>query len=60
MILPMTLNILCECSKMHKKYVKTTSANSAEFNEWMRTNEDGSYSMYTEEEFAKQILKHAI
>jgi thymidylate synthase len=39
----------------YKNYCKHTSANSSEWNEWMRDNGDGSLSMFTQEEFTNRI-----
>lgn len=39
----------------YKNYCKYTSGNTDEYNKWMRTNEDGSLSMYTLEEFVDKI-----
>ena len=39
----------------YKNYCKYTSANSSEWNEWMRDNGDGTLSMYTEEQFINKI-----
>lgn len=39
----------------YKNYCKYTSANSSEWNEWMRDNGDGTLSMYTAKEFAEKI-----
>lgn len=39
----------------YKNYVKHCSANSLEWNEWMKDNGDGSLSMYTLQEFVEKI-----
>lgn len=39
----------------YKNYCKHASANSSEYNMWMRDNGDGTLSMYTEEEFIQKI-----
>ena len=39
----------------YKNYCKYTSANSSEWNDWMRDNGDGTLSMYTETEFNEKI-----
>jgi thymidylate synthase len=39
----------------YKNYTKKTSANSSEFNQWMRDNGDGTLSMYTQKEFIEKI-----
>ncbi len=39
----------------YKNYCKYTSANSSEWNKWMRDNGDGSLSMFTQEEFVEKI-----
>lgn len=39
----------------YKNYCKHTSANSSEWNEWMRDNGDGTLSMFTQEEFINKI-----
>lgn len=39
----------------YKKYCKICSANSDEFNEWLRDNGDGTLSMYTQEQFIEKI-----
>jgi thymidylate synthase len=39
----------------YKNYCKYTSANSSEWNKWMRDNGDGSLSMFTQEEFIDKI-----
>ncbi len=38
-----------------KNYCKYTSANSSEWDEWMRDNGDGTLSMYTEQQFIEKI-----
>lgn len=38
-----------------KNYVKHASANSSEYNQWMRDNGDGTLSMYTQKEFVDKI-----
>jgi thymidylate synthase len=43
----------------YKNYCKYTSANSSEWNEWMKDNGDGTLSMYTKEEFVKKIEEDA-
>ncbi len=48
-------NCLIWVGDAHKNYCKYTSANSSEWNEWMRKNEDGTFSMYTKEEFIEKI-----
>ena len=39
----------------YKNYCKYASANSSEWNEWMRDNGDGTLSMYTMEQFIDKI-----
>jgi len=39
----------------YKNYCKYTSANSSEWNKWMRDNGDGTVSMFTQEEFINKI-----
>ncbi len=39
----------------YKNYCKYTSANSSEWEEWMRDNGDGSVSMFTRDEFVEKI-----
>jgi thymidylate synthase len=39
----------------YKNYCKYTSANSSEWNRWMRDNGDGTLSMFTQEEFINKI-----
>ncbi len=39
----------------YKNYCKYTSANSSEWNKWMRDNGDGTLSMFTQEEFINKI-----
>lgn len=39
----------------YKKYTTCCSANSAEWNEWMRDNGDGTLSMYTQKEFIEKV-----
>ena len=39
----------------YKNYCKYTSANSSEYNEWMRDNGDDTLSMYTELQFIEKI-----
>jgi thymidylate synthase len=39
----------------YKYYTKLTSDNSSKWNKWMRVNEDGSYSMFTKDEFIEKI-----
>jgi thymidylate synthase len=39
----------------YKKYTNNCKANSSEWNEWMKEHEDGSFSMYTMEEFIDKL-----
>lgn len=39
----------------YKKYVHVCSANSSEFNDFLRDNNDGTLSLFTEKEFIEQI-----
>ncbi len=39
----------------YKNYCKYTSANSSEWNKWMRDNGDGTLSMFTQEQFINKI-----
>lgn len=39
-----------------KHYVSKTSANSSEWDGWMRDNDDGTVSMYTKEQFVHKIV----
>lgn len=39
----------------YKKYTTCCSANSTEWNEWMRDNGDGTLSMYTQKEFIEKV-----
>lgn len=39
----------------YKKYCKICSANSDEFDEWLRDNGNGTLSMYTQEQFIEKI-----
>ena len=43
----------------YKNYCKYTSANSSEWNKWMRDNGDGTLSMFTQEEFVDKIKTDA-
>jgi hypothetical protein len=39
----------------YKNYCKYTSANDSKWNQWMRDNGDGTFSMFTQEEFINKI-----
>lgn len=46
---------LNKLSDAYSYYRKCTSANSSEWNKWMRDNGDNTLSMFTEEEFEQKI-----
>jgi thymidylate synthase len=48
-------NVYIWVGDCYKKYTTVCSANSSEFNEWMRNNGDGTLSMFTRDEFIEKI-----
>jgi len=48
-------NVYIWVGDCYKKYATLCSANSDEFNEWMRDNGDGTLSMFTRDEFIEKI-----